>query len=97
MDEIVTIELFGEKFSFKPDGSVEDPWDVADYLKEYVHRAEEQFKYKSSNKSKLAILLVAAMDLTRELRELKKEHSILEDQVQTRISSLMKKIDEGIQ
>ena len=97
MDEIVTIELFGEKFSFKPDGNVEDPWEVAALLKEYVHRAEEQFKYKSSNKSKLAILLVVAMDLTRELRELRKENSKLEDELNKRISSLMKKIDEGIQ
>ena len=97
MDEIVTIELFGEKFSFQSDGSVEDPWEVAALLKEYVHKAEDQFKYKSSNKSKLAILLVAAMDLTRELRELRKENAKLEDELNRRISSLMKKIDEGIQ
>lgn len=97
MDEIVKIDLFGEEFRFKPDGQVKDPDKVAQYLKDYIKEAEGLFPNKTSGRNKIAILLLAAMNLSRDFYELKQQHSELKREVEQRISSLMNKVDEGIE
>ncbi len=97
LDEIVKIELFGEEFRFRPEDDDMDPEKVAEYLKHHVVMAEKQFQFKSSDKNKLAILLLAAMNMSKDFHELKLEYSKLEAHVCQRMASLMEKIDEGIQ
>lgn len=97
MDEIVKIDLFGEEFRFKPDGQVKDPDKVAQYLKDYIKEAEGLFPNKTSGRNKIAILLLAAMNLSRDFYELKQQHSELKREVEQRISSLMNKVDKGIE
>ncbi len=97
MDEIVKIDLFGEEFRFKPDGQVKDPDKVAQYLKDYIKEAEGMFPNKTSGRNRIAILLLAAMNLSRDFYELKQQHSELERDVEQRISSLMYKVDKGIE
>ena len=96
MDEIVVIDLFGEEFRFKPDNQVENPEKIALYLKKYINEAEGVFKNKPSGKNKIAILLLAAMNLSKEFHELKVRHSKMEKEIDNRISSLIEKIDKGI-
>ena len=96
LDKIVTIELFGVEFRFRSEGSEVDFSEVAEYLKHHVQIAEEQFQFKSSDKNKLAILLLAAMNMSKDFQELKLAHSKLEVDVYQRLASLVKKIDEGI-
>ena len=97
MDEIVKIDLFGEEFRFKPDQQVEDPDKVAQYLKDYIQEAEALFQNKSTGRNQIAILLLAAMNLSKDFYELKQQHSELERDVEQRISSLMHKVDKGIE
>ena len=97
MDEIVKIDLFGEEFRFKPDGQVKDPDKVAQYLKNYIKEAEALFQNKTTGRNRIAILLLAAMNLSRDFYELKQQHSELESDVEQRISSLMYKVDKGIE
>ncbi len=97
MDEIVKIDLFGEEFRFKPDGQVKDPDKVAQYLKDYIKEAEGLFRNKTTGRNKIAILLLAAINLSRDFYELKQQHSELERDVERRISSLMYKVDKGIE
>jgi len=97
LDEIVVIDLFGEEFRFKPDGQVKNPEQIAQYLKKYIIEAEKLFQSKASGKNKIAILLLAAMNLSKDFHELKLQHSELEKEVDSRISSLIKKIDTGIE
>lgn len=97
LDEIVKIELFGVEFRFRAEGSEVDAKKVAEYLKHHVVMAENQFEFKSSDKNKLAILLLAAMNISKDFHELKLEHSKLEAYVYQRMASLVKKIDEGVQ
>ncbi len=96
MDEIVVIDLFGEEFRFKPDHQVENPEKIAQYLKKYISEAEGVFKNNTSGKNKIAILLLAAMNLSKEFHELKVRHSKLEKEIDNRVSSLIEKINTGI-
>jgi cell division protein ZapA (FtsZ GTPase activity inhibitor) len=97
LDEIIKIDLFGEEFRFKPDEQVKDPDKVAQYLKDYIKEAEDLFQNKNSGRNKIAILLLAAMNLSKDFCELKQQHSELKKDVDKRISSLMYKIDKGIE
>ncbi len=96
MDEIVIIDLFGEEFRFKPDDQVENPEQVAQYLKKYIKDAEKLFPNKTTTgKNKIAILLLAAMNLSKDFHELKVHRDKLEKLINTRISSIEEKIDKG--
>ena len=97
MDEIVVLNLFGEEFRFKPDEQVENPEHVAKYLENYIAEAEKRFPGKASGKNKLVILLLAAMNLSKDYHELKQQHASLEKETDQRISSLLEKIDKEIE
>lgn len=97
LDEIVVIDLFGEEFRFKPDNQVENPEQVALYLKNYIKEAEGAVKNKTLGKNKIAILLLAAMNLSKDFHELKVQHTELEKEMDKKISFLIKKIDKGIE
>ena len=94
MDEIIKIDLFGEEFRFKPDDQVIDPKKVAQYLTDYIQEAEVMVQNKNSGRNRIAILLLAAMNLSKDFHELKLQHSELEKDVERNISSLINKIDK---
>ncbi len=96
MDEIIKIDLFGEEFRFKPDDQVKDPNKIVQYLMDYIQEAESMVPNKNSGRNRMAILLLAAMNLTRDFHELKIQHTELEKDMENKISSLMKKIDKGL-
>ncbi len=96
MDEIVIIDLFGEEFRFKPDDQVGNPEQVAQHLKKYIKDAERLFPNKTTTgKTKIAILLLAAMNLSKDFHELKEKQAHLEKLINTRVSSIVEKIDKG--
>lgn len=95
MDEIIKIDLFGEEFRFKPDDQVKDPKKVAQYLTDYIQEAEGMVQNKNSGRNRIAILLLAAMNLSKDFHELKLQQSELEKDVEKKISSLINKIDKG--
>lgn len=97
MDEIIKIDLFGEEFRFKPDGQVKNPEKVAQYVTDYIQEAEEMFHSKSSERNKTAILLLAAMNLSKDFHELKMQHSEFERDVERKMTSLIHKIDKGLE
>ncbi|PIE62220.1 MAG: cell division protein ZapA [Desulfobacter postgatei] len=95
MDEIVKIELFGEEFKFKPDKDQTcDPVKIAAHVKGYINEAESLFHNKTSSKNRMAILLLAAMNLSKDYHELRLKYSNLEEDIENRVSFLLEKIDK---
>lgn len=97
MNEIIKIDLFGEEFRFKPDDQVENPEKVAKYLKNHIKQAENMFQTKASGKNKIAILLLAAMNVSKDFYELEVQYADLEKEIDNRLSFLIEKIDKGIE
>lgn len=96
MDGIVKIDFFGEQFRFKPDQQVKNPEAVVEYLTQQIEEAQNLFKQNTSGQNKLAILLLAAMNLSKEVYELKMKQNQFEKDIAKRISSIINKIDKGI-
>ncbi len=97
MEEIVTIELFGQTHTFKADSEVTKAKEVADLLVKEVARVENQQSGQSSNISKLAILMLAALNIANEHMELKRSYSKLLRDVTNRTSNLIRTLDNSVQ
>ena len=94
MEEIITIEIFGERFDFKADIGLSDPCDVANFLSKEVVKASEGFPGKSFEVNKFAVLLSAALNITAEFFDLKKTHSNLCKGILKRSEALISEIEK---
>ena len=97
MEEIVTIELFGQTHTFKAKSEVTKAKEVADLLVKEVTRVEDQQSNQSSNMSKLTILMLAALNIANEHMELKRNHSKLLQDVTDRTTNLIDTLDNSVQ
>ena len=97
MEQIVTIELFGQTHTFKANSEVTKAKEVADLLVREVNRVEGQQTDPSSNMSKLTILMIAALNIANEHMELIRNHSELLDDVSDRTANLIQTLDNSVQ
>ena len=97
MEELVTIELFGRSYTFKAESEITMAKDVADYLVKEVGKVEAQKSFKSSNISKLAIMILAALNIANENMELKKKHSDFMQSISEQSSDLIRSLDAFVQ
>lgn len=94
MDDIVNIELFGELFKFKAEPGVTDAAQIAEQLSEAVTKVEKQFAAKSPEISKLALLVLASLNISKELLELKRDHAELQNRVSERSERLITRMED---
>lgn len=97
MEKTVTIELFGQPHTFKANSEVTREKEVADFLVKEVAQVENQQSGESSNISKLAILMSAALNIANEHMELKRSYSKLLRDVTNRTSNLIRTLDNSVQ
>ena len=97
MEQIVTIELFGQPHTFKADSDVTKAKEVADLLAEAVARVESQQSDSLSNILRQKILILAALNIANEHMELKRNHSKLLHDVSQRTTKLIGTLDDSVQ
>jgi cell division protein ZapA (FtsZ GTPase activity inhibitor) len=97
LEQIVTIELFGQPHTFKADSDVARAREVADLLVKEVERVENQQVDPSSNISRQKILILAALNIANEHMELKRNHSKLQHDVVQRTTKLIGTLDDSLQ
>ena len=96
MEQLVTIELFGQPYTFKTESDVTDATKVADYLVKEVTKIETQHASQSSSATKLATLMLAALNIANENMELKSKHSHLLKDISKRSENLIQILDAAI-
>ncbi len=92
MDQIITIELLGEIFKFRVDEPGADAEKVAAHLVQEVGKVESQLPSHAAKTNKLAILALAALNISRQHLELSRKYSDLVGKIRGRaakIGSLM--------
>ena len=97
MEKTVTIELFGQPHTFKANLEVTKVKEVADFLVREVARVENQQSGQTSNISKLAVLMLAALNIANEHMELKKNYAELLRDVTSRSEKLIQTLDSSVQ
>ena len=96
MEQLVTIELFGQPYTFKTESDVTDATKVADYLVKEVTKIETQHAGESSSVTKLATLMLAALNIANENMELKNKHSHLLQDISKRSENLIQTLDSAV-
>jgi cell division protein ZapA len=96
LEQRVTIELFGQPYTFKTESGVTNAREVADFLIKEVAKVETQLSSKSSQITKLATLILAALNIANENIELKKTHSDLLRGVSERSATLIRVLDAAV-
>ncbi len=95
MEQLVTIELFGQPYTFKTESDIADAKEVADYLVKEVTRFETQHSSKSSD-TKFGTLILAALNIANENIELKKKHSDLLIDISKQSANLIRALDVAV-
>ena len=93
----VTVELFGQPYTFKAETKANKAKEIADFLVEEVHKVEDDLSKASASITKNAILIIAALNIANEHFELKKLHSDLMQSLSERSSKLIHALDSAVQ
>jgi cell division protein ZapA len=93
LDQLVTINIFGQPFSFTSETDTEQAEAIAGQLESEIARIEEQQSGVKSEKAKIAILISAALNIANENFELKYNYSELLHNVEIKSKRLLQLLE----
>ena len=93
VEQLITIELFGQPYKFKSAPETENPQEIADALVKEVGRIQDQQSKESPGITQIAVLIMAALNIANENMELKKNYSALQKTVTRRSETLKRLLD----
>ena len=96
MEQLLTIDVLGQPFTFKADSNTSDPEAVADYVAKTVGVIESHNKIGTPTIDKRAILILTALNITSEFFRLKKKHQELLDNINTRSAELLDTLESKL-
>jgi cell division protein ZapA (FtsZ GTPase activity inhibitor) len=96
LDQFVTIELFGQPYTFKADIEAAKAREVADFLVREVNKIQDQQAAKIPHNSKLTILIIAALSMAHQILQLKKDSGEIFGHISNRCEELNHMLDEGL-
>ncbi len=94
MEQVIKIEVLGESFKFKSDANRDDLKEILRYLKTELHKVEKQFPPHALKTSKTAILVMTALNISKQYVELSNSHMDLKETVSARASKLEEMIED---
>jgi len=96
LEHLVTIELFGQPYTFKSDADVAKAKEAAELLLEEVREIQGQQSGPSTYIPKLTILILAALNIATRIMQSKKETGEFVDITAQRLAALNRKLDESL-
>jgi cell division protein ZapA (FtsZ GTPase activity inhibitor) len=95
LEHLVTIELFGQPYTFKSDTDVAKANEAAELLLNEVQKVQTQHSGPSTYMPKLTIMILAALNIANSIMQLKKNGEFV-DLTAERLSALNRKLDESL-
>jgi len=96
LDQFVTIELFGQPYTFKADIEAARAREVADFLVYHVNKTQDQQAAQTPHISKLTILIIAALNMAHQVLQLQKDKGEIVGHISHRCEELNQLLDEGL-
>ena len=96
MEQLVTIDLFGQSYTFKTDSEVFKAEEVADFLVKEVKKVESQHSVKTLDVTKFTILILAALNIANENFEIKRNDSDFLNVISQRLNRIIRTLNENI-
>jgi len=94
LEQLVTIELFGKKHTFKAESDVQQAKEIAEVLVKEVSRIESQQSGKSSADANLTMLMLAALNIAHQNLELENRHLKFRQDLSERSQNLIRQLDD---
>jgi len=88
VEQVIKIELLGETFKFKSEENRKNLKEILSYLMDELHKVEEEFPSHALKTNKLAILVMTALNISKQYVELTDNHSEFLESVSLRASKL---------
>jgi cell division protein ZapA (FtsZ GTPase activity inhibitor) len=96
LEHLVTIELFGQPYTFKAETEASKAREVADLLRGEVQKVQDQHAGPANYIPKLTVLVIAALNIANHAIQLKKEYGEFVTQTAERCEALDRLIDQGL-
>ncbi len=96
MEQLVTIDLFGQSYTFKTDSEVFKAEEVADFLVKEVKKVESQHSLKTLDVTKFTILMLAALNIANENFEIKRNNPEFSNDVSQRLNRIISTLDKNV-
>jgi cell division protein ZapA len=93
LDQLLTIEVLGQPFTFKTDSDKTDAKAVADYVVQAVNSIHAQGKQKAQLLDKRAILILAALNIANDYFDLHKKYQQLLQDIDHRSANLIQVLE----
>jgi cell division protein ZapA (FtsZ GTPase activity inhibitor) len=94
VEQHVTIELFGQPYTFKTQSELSQAREVADFLVREVAKVSDYYPNKSAKMNHVTIMILAALNIAQEYLELEKDRSNFINTISDRSAELIRKIDD---
>jgi cell division protein ZapA len=89
LEQLLTIELFGQPYTFRTDSDLTKAKEVADLLMREVRQVEAQQKKAGTGINKNTMLILAALNIAAENIELKKKQTNFMENVSQHADTIM--------
>ena len=89
MDQLLTIEILGQPFTFKTDTDATDAQEVADYVVKAVNSIHVQSSQKAQSLDKQAVLILTALNIANDYFKLNKQYKQLLQDINHRSADLI--------
>jgi len=96
LDQVLTIEILGQPFTFKTDVDIAQAKTVADYVVKSVDQAKRQCASKTIAPDKRAILILTALNIAKAYLDLKKQHDNLLYDINQRSGNLLHALESRL-
>ena len=97
MDQLLTIEVLGQPFTFKSDTDASESRAMAEHVANTVNQVKSQCAHQTPTPDKRAILILTALNITSEYFELKKKHQQLLNDINKRSVNLLNALEKQAQ
>lgn len=96
MEQLITIELFGQPFTFRTESDDTNAQAVANYLVQEVNKIQTQHTNQSVHVTKLAMMVLAALNIANDNITMKANHLDLLTDISKRSANLIRVLDAAI-
>lgn len=89
MEQLLTIDILGQPYTFKADKDFDRAKEIADFLVKEVQRVESEQQVPSLGMNKTAVLILAALNIANEYYNLKRNQADFKQTVINRANCML--------
>jgi cell division protein ZapA (FtsZ GTPase activity inhibitor) len=96
LEQLITIEILGQHYTFKADDGLVDPQNVAHFLMEEVRKLETGQADQPADTNRFVMLLQAALNISSDHLKLKQQLAAVSDRISLKTERLYGALNRSV-